>query len=337
MSLEGGRAGIVCYGDCGGLNIKITCSNLYCGVFHGAFMYDDYLYRNGSVGVNHSVIKVDAFRVAYPIALNYANYCDIDVYGELMHRCVYLCGDNNIIMAQGRNYYANATPAHVLLLSNVLKTEKGEYQIVTSNHNNVTYKQLKGEVENLQEGAVFQFQELRLDLNDKIPHKDYSFTDNTVNLYCNKVGGNTIQHLYKSFSSNWEYDKKVNVECIFNVYGDISSFLAFSTFVFYANTIDKIIINNHSNQQLIYTFSYSGNSQSVYEIYGDSRSRAFGTKDSPFYGTLKVRGNKLYVNTNTGGPVISGQIYVEGDDVEIVQDSKRHSKNIHVKIIDHGE
>ena len=58
-------------------------------------MYDDYLYRNGTVGLHNCSIKVIAKRVAYPVALNYANHCEIDVYGEHMHRCVYLCGDYN--------------------------------------------------------------------------------------------------------------------------------------------------------------------------------------------------------------------------------------------------
>ena len=102
-------------------------------------MYDEYLYRNGTEGINHSIILVNAFRVAYPVALNYANHCDIDVYGEYMHRCVYLCGDYNTVLAKGRNYYATAAPAHVLLLSNVLKDKEGQYKIITSNHNNILH------------------------------------------------------------------------------------------------------------------------------------------------------------------------------------------------------
>lgn len=329
MSLEGSRAGIVCYGDCGGLNINLDCSNLYCGITNGTFMYDEYLYRNGTVGVNHSNIKVKAYRVAYPVALNYANHCEIDVYGEHMHRCVYLCGDYNTVSAKGRNYYATAAPAHIILFSNVLKND-GKYRIVTCNYNNVTYTQLEGETENLPEGSVFQFQELGLSLNNKFPHTDYSFIGNTVNLYCCKVGGKNIQHLYKSFASNWKYDKKVNVECVFNIYGDISSYLSYSTFVFYANTEDKITINNHADQQLIYTFSYAGNPRSIYEINGDSRSRAFGTAEHPFNGTVRAKGRNVYVNTKAGNPTIKGNIFAEGENVEVIQDNKAHARHVHI-------
>lgn len=333
MTLENSRAGIVCYGNCGGMNINLICSNLYCGVFHGAFMYDEYLYRNGTVGVNNSTIKIKAKRVAYPVALNYANNNEIDVYGEHMHRCVYLCGDDNNVMAKGRNYYATAAPAHVILFSNVLKDKDGRYRIVTCNNNNVIYTQLEGETENLPEGSVFQFQELGLGLNSKVPHMDYSFVGNIVNLYCCKLGGNNIQHLYKSFASNWKYDKKVKVECTFNIFGDISSYLSYSSFVFYANTEDKITINNHTEQQLIYTFSYSGNPKSEYVINGDSRSRAFGTKEHPFNGTLRAKGKNIYVNTTTGGPTIKGKIYAEGENVEVVEDKKAKKQNVVVKRI----
>lgn len=330
MTLEGGRAGIVCYGDCGGMNLKLTCSNLYCGILHGAFMYDEYLHRNGSVGLHHSNIEVNAYKVAYPVALNYVNNCDITVHGENMHRCVYLCGDNNIVVAEGRNYYATAAPSHIILFSNVLKDKEGRYKIVTCNNNNVTYTQLEGETENLKEGAVFQFQELGLNLNRKVPHTDYSFVGNTVNLYSCKLKGNNIQHLYKSFASNWKYDKQVKVECVFNLYGDISSYLSYSSFVFYANTEDKITINNFTNQQLIYTFSYSGNPNSVYEINGDSKSRAFGTAEHSFNGTVRAKGNNVYVNTMTGMPKINGNIYVEGDNIEVIQDKKTHAKHVHI-------
>lgn len=331
MTLEGGRAGIVCYGDCSEMNINLACSNLYCGLTNGAFMYDEYLYRNGSAGVNHSKVKVKAYRVAYPIALNYANHCEIDVYGERMHRCVYLCGDYNTVNAQGRNYYATAAPAHILLLSNVLKSDNNQYEIVSCNHNLISYTQVEGEVDNLQEGAVFQFQGLRLDLNNRIPHRDYSFLDNKVNFYCCKLESEKIQYLYKSFASNWEYDKKVNVECVFNVYGDISSYLSYSTFVFFANTEDNIIINNYTKQQLIYAFSYSGNPNSVYEINGDSRSRTFGTEKHPFNGILRVKGSNIYVNTITGGPKINGYIYAEGENMEVVQDKMSPPRHVQIK------
>ena len=330
MSLEGSRVGIVCYGDCGGLDIRLESSNLYCGITNGTFMYDEYLYRNGTQGVHHSKINVKANRVAYPVALNYANHCEINVYGEHMHRCVYLCGDYNTVNAKGRNYYATAAPAHIILFSNVLKND-GQYRIVTCNHNTVSYTQLEGETENLPEGSVFQFQELGLGLNNKFPHADYSFVGNTVNLYCCKLEGRNIQHLYKSFASNWKYDKQVNVECVFNVYGDISSYLSYSTFVFYANTEDNIIINNYTDQQLIYTFSYMGNPRSVYEINGDSRSRAFGTSEYPFNGTLRAKGRNVYVNTKTGGAAIKGNIFAEGENVEVIQDNKTHARHVHIK------
>lgn len=333
LSLEEGRAGIVCHGDCGRLNVNLTCSNLYCGVFHGAFMYDDYLFRNGTVGLNNSTIKVKAKRVAYPVALNYVNHCDIDVYGDHMHRCVFLCGDYNTVNARGRNYYATAAPAHIVLFSNVLKKDKdkGEYKIVACNHNNVTYKQLEGETENLSDGAVFQFQGLGLNLNSKIPHEDYSFVDNTVNLYCCKLKSKNMQLLYKSFASNWVYDKNVGVECVFNIYGDISSYLSYASFEFYADTEDKITVNNYTNQQLVYTFSYSGNPKSVYEINGDSRSRAFGTREYPFRGTLRAKGKHVYVNTTTGSPDILGHIYAEGDYLEVIHDKKAHARNVYIK------
>jgi len=331
MTLENSRAGIVCYGDCGNMDVNLTCSNLYCGVFHGAFMYDEYLYRNGTIGVNNSTINVRANRVAYPVSLNYANNCEIYVYGEHMHRCVFLCGDHNKVVAQGRNYYATAAPAHVILFSNVLKDKDGRYRIVTCNHNDVTYKQLEGETENLPEGSVFQFQELGLSFNNKVPHSDYSFVDNTINIYCCRLGGDKIQHLYKSFASNWKYDKDVKVECTFNIYGDISSYLSYSSFVFYADTEDKITINNHSEQQLVYTFSYSGNPKSEYIVNGDSRSLAFGTKEYPFYGTLRAKGKNVYVNTSTGSPTIKGKIYVEGEFVEIVENKNAKSRNVVVK------
>lgn len=328
MTLEGSRAGIVCYGDCGGLNINLNCSNLYCGIFHGAFMYDEYLYRNGSVGINHSDIKVNACRVAYPVALNYANHCNIRVHGDHMHRCVYLCGDYNTVIAEGRNYYATAAPAHIILFPNVLKDEEGKYKIVTCNNNNVTYTQLEGETENLREGSVFQFQELGLSLNERVPHRDYSFVGNTVNLYCCELKGNNIQHLYKSFASNWRYDKKVKVECTFNIYGNISSFLSYASFVFYADTEDRITINNYTDQQLVYTYSYAGNANSIYEINGDSRSRAFGTSEHPFRGTLKARGRNVYVNTVTGSPEIKGKIYVEGENVEVVENKRSRGQRV---------
>lgn len=329
MSLECGRAGIVCYGDCGGMNINLTCSNLYSGVFHGSFMYDDYLYRNGSVGLNNSIINVRAFRVAYPVALNYANRCAIDVYGDHMHRCVYLCGDYNTVTAQGRNYYGAFAPAHVLLFANVLKSN-GQYRIVSSNYNKVTYKQLEGETENIQDGAVFHFQNLRLDLNENIPHAEYSFVGNTVNLYCCKLASNNMQLLYKSFASNWKYDRKVGIDCVFNIYGDISSYLSYASFEFFANTVDKITIYNHTDQQLVYTFAYSGSQQSVYEINGDSRSRAFGTEKYPFCGTLKAKGKNVYVNTTTGNPSITGNIYVDGVNTEVIQNMS-HSQHVYVK------
>ena len=335
MTLEGCRAGIVCYGDCKGMNINLSCSNLYCGIFHGAFMYDEYLNRNGTIGVNNCTINVNAYNVAYPVALNYANYCKIDVYGEHLHRCVYLCGDNNTVNAQGRNYYATAAPAHVILFSNVLKGESGQYKIVTCNHNKITYTQLEGETENLQEGSVFQFQELGLKLNEKVPHEDYSFVDNIVNLYCCPLGGNNIQHLYKSFASNWKYDKTVKVECTFNIYGDITSYLSYASFVFYADTEDRITINNYTDQQLNYAYSYVGNANSIYVINGDSRSRAFGTNEHPFRGTLRTHGRNVYVNTITGNPVIKGKIYVEGGNVEVVENkSDKEGQHISVKIID---
>ena len=40
-------------------------------------MYDEYLYRNGTIGVNKSTINVNAYHVAYPVALNYANNCKL--------------------------------------------------------------------------------------------------------------------------------------------------------------------------------------------------------------------------------------------------------------------
>ena len=163
-----------------------------------------------------------------------------------------------------------------------------------------------------------------------MPHTEYSFVDNTVNLYCCKLEGTNIQHLYKSFSSNWKYDKKVKVECVFNIYGDISSYLSYSTFVFYANTEDKITINNYTEQQLIYTFSYTGNPNSVYEINGDSRSRAFGTKEHSFNGTVRAKGKNVYVNTMTGNPDIKGNIFVEGVNVEVIQDKKTHARHVHI-------
>jgi len=265
-----------------------------------------------------------------PVALNNANHCDIDVYGDHMHRCVFLCGDHNIVNARGRNYYATAAPAHIILFSNVLKNDKGEYKIVTCNHNNVTYKQLEGETENLNDGAVFQFQGLGLNLNNNIPHEDYSFVGNTVNLYCCKLESKNMQLLYKSFASNWVYDKNVSVECVFNIYGDISSYLSYASFEFYADTEDKITVNNYTDQQLVYTFSYSGNPKSVYEINGNSRSRAFGTKEYPFRGTLRAKGKHVYVDTTTGNPAIIGHIYVEGNQLEVIQDKKAHSKHVHI-------
>ena len=331
MSLEGSRAGIVCYGDCGGLNINLRCSNLYCGVYHGAFMSDDYLYRNGTEGINHSIIKVIAYRVAYPVALNYANYCEVNVTGEHMHRCVYLCGEYNTVIAKGRNYYATAAPAHILLLSNVLKDKEGRYKIVTCNHNNVTYRQLEGETDNMQEGSVFQFQELRLDLNQNVPHTDYSFIDNTINLYCCKLGGEKIQHLYKSFASNWVYDRSVIIEGTFNIFGDITSYLSFASFVFYSNTLDRLTINNYTDQQLVYTFSYSGNPHSKYIVNGDSKSRSFGTREHPFKGTLKVKGRNIYVNTTVGAPSIDGDIYLEGDNIEVIQNPQKHGNHVHIQ------
>lgn len=330
LSLENSRAGIVCYGDCSGLDINLTCSNLYCGVTNGAFMYDEYLYRNGTEGINHSKIKVIAYRVAYPVALNYANHCEVDVTGEHMHRCVYLCGEYNTVIAKGRNYYATAAPAHILLLSNVLKDKEGRYKIVTCNHNNVTYRQLEGETDNMQEGSVFQFQELRLDLNQNVSHTDYSFIDNTINLYCCKLGGEKIQHLYKSFASNWVYDKSVIIEGTFNIFGDISSYLSFATFVFYSNTLDRITINNYTDQQLVYTFSYLGNPQSKYMINGDSKSRSFGTREYPFQGTLRAKGRNIYVNTTVGAPSIDGDIYLEGDNIEVIQNKKTHGNHVHI-------
>lgn len=332
MTLEGARAGIVCYGDCKGMNINLSCSNLYCGVFHGAFMYDEYLYRNGTEGINHSIVQVNAFRVAYPVALNYANHCEIDVYGEHMHRCVYLCGDYNIVMAQGRNYYGTNVPAHVLLFANVLKNN-GQYRIVSCNHNNVTYKQLEGETDNIHDGAIFHFQNIRLDLNNKVPHKDYSFINNTVNLHCCKLESTNTQLLYKSFASNWVYDKKVAIECVFNIYGDISSYLSYASFEFFANTEDKITINNNTDYQLVYTFAYSGNPQSVYEINGNSRSRCFGTKECPFRGTLKAKGKNLYVNTTTGDPTIIGNINVEGENIEVIQNKRGHVQHVHINYL----
>lgn len=331
MTLEGARAGIVCYGDCKGMNINLSCSNLYCGVFHGAFMYDEYLYRNGTEGINHSIILLNAFRVAYPVALNYANNCDITVHGENMHRCVYLCGEYNTVIAKGRNYYATAAPAHILLLSNVLKDKEGRYKIVTCNHNNVTYRQLEGETDNMQEGSVFQLQELRLDLNQNVPHTDYSFIDNTINLYCCKLGGEKIQHLYKSFASNWVYDKSVIIEGTFNIFGDITSYLSFASFVFYSNTLDRLTINNYTDQQLVYTFSYSGNPHSKYIVNGDSKSRSFGTREHPFKGTLKVKGRNIYVNTTVGAPSIDGDIYLEGDNIEVIQNPQKHGNHVHIQ------
>lgn len=331
MTLEKSRAGIVCYGDCIGLDINLTCSNLYCGVTNGAFMYDEYLYRNGTEGINHSKIKVIAYRVAYPVALNYANHCEVDVTGEHMHRCVYLCGEYNTVIAKGRNYYATAAPAHILLLSNVLKDKEGRYKIVTCNHNNVTYRQLEGETDNMQEGSVFQFQELRLDLNQNVPHTDYSFIDNTINLYCCKLGGEKIQHLYKSFASNWVYDKSVIIEGTFNIFGDITSYLSFASFVFYSNTLDRLTINNYTDQQLVYTFSYSGNPHSKYIVNGDSKSRSFGTREHPFKGTLKVKGRNIYVNTTVGSPSIDGDIYLEGDNIEVIQNPQKHRNHVHIQ------
>ena len=331
MSLENSRAGILCYGDCSGLDINLTCSNLYCGVTNGAFMYDEYLYRNGTEGINHSKIKVIAYRVAYPVALNYANHCEVDVTGEHMHRCVYLCGEYNTVIAKGRNYYATAAPAHILLLSNVLKDKEGRYKIVTCNHNNVTYRQLEGETDNMQEGSVFQFQELRLDLNQNVPHTDYSFIDNTINLYCCKLGGEKIQHLYKSFASNWVYDKSVIIEGTFNIFGDITSYLSFASFIFYSNTLDRLTINNYTDQQLVYTFSYSGNPHSKYIVNGDSKSRSFGTREHPFKGTLKVKGRNIYVNTTVGSPSIDGDIYLEGDNIEVIQNPQKHRNHVHIQ------
>jgi len=293
-------------------------------------MDDNSLYRNGDKGIYNGSISVNATKVAYPVAFNYANNCDIKVCGDHMHRCVYLCGDNNVISAKGRNYYATDSPAHVLLLSNVLKDSCGNYKIVTCNHNNVTYTQMEGETKNLQEGSVFQYQNLRFDLNEKVPHADYSFLDNTINIYCCKVGGNNIQYLYKSFASNWEYDKTVTIECVINVNGDISSYLSYSSFVFFANTKDTIIINNNTDQEVTYMFSYSGNSQSIYEINGNSQSISFGTANHPFKGTVWAKGNKVYVNTLSDGSEILGEIYLEGDDVEVVQNVMRQCSHIHI-------
>ena len=329
MTLEESRAGIVCYGDCADMDINLTCSNLYCGITSGAFMYDGYLHRNGTVGVNHSTIRVKAYRVAYPVALNYANHCTIDVYGEHMHRCVYLCGDYNEVNALGRNYHATAAPAHILLLSNVLKNND-QYKIVTCNHNNITYTQLEGEKYNLQDGAIFQFQNIRLDLNSGVPHTDYSFIDNTVNLYCCELESKNIQLLYKSFASNWVYDKEVGIECVFNIYGNISSYLSYASFEFFANTKDRITVNNYTKQQLVYTFSYSGNQKSVYQINGDSKSRTIGTSKYPFHGTLKLKGGRVYLDTTLGNPSIIGNIYVEGGNAQIIQDKRAHARHIHI-------
>lgn len=329
VTLEGSRAGIVCYGDCGWMSINLTCSNLYCGILHGAYMYDEYLYRNGTVGIHHSNIEVNAYRVAYPVALNYANNCEIVVHGDHMHRCVYLCGEYNEVNAQGRNYHATAAPAHILLLSNVLKYND-QYKIVTCNHNIITYTQLEGEKDNLQDGAIFQFQNIRLDLNSDVPHTDYSFIDNTVNLYCCELESKNIQLLYKSFASNWVYDKEVSIECVFNIYGNISSYLSYASFEFFANTKDRITVNNYTKQQLVYTFSYSGNQKSVYQINGDSKSRTIGTSKYPFHGTLKLKGGRVYLDTTLGNPRIIGNIYVEGGNAQIIQDKRAHARHIHI-------
>lgn len=246
-----------------------------------------------------------------------------------MHRCVYLCGDHNIVMAQGRNYYGTNVPAHVLLFANVLKNN-GQYRIVTSNHNNVTYKQLEGETENMNDGAIFHFQNLRLDLNSKVPNKDYSFIDNTVYFYCCKLESTKSQLLYKSFASNWVYDKKVTIESVFNIYGDISSYLSYASFEFFANTEDRITINNNTDYQLVYTFAYLGSPQSIYEINGTSRSRCFGTKEYPFRGSLKAKGDNVYVNTITGNPTIIGNIFVEGQNIEVIQNKREHTQHIHI-------
>lgn len=80
----------------------------------------------------------------------------------------------------------------------------------------------------------------------------------------------------------------------------------------------------------MYVFSYNGNPKSIYEINGNSMSRSFGTEDYPFLGTVRLKGNSVYVNTITGGAKILGNIYVEGNNLEIVQNEEIQSKYIHI-------
>lgn len=69
-------------------------------------------------------------------------------------------------------------------------------------------------------------------------------------------------------------------------------------------------------------YSYAGFSNSVYVINGELRSKAFGTSEHQFCGTLRARGRKTISNTVTGNPGIKGNIYVEGEEVDAIENKK---------------
>lgn len=328
-SLEFARGGIVCWGDCGYLDIKMSCSNLYGGVSSGAFITADYLSRNGTKGVHDSYIDVKAKRIAYPVALNYGNKNTINVFGEEMHRCVYICGDYNTINACGRDYYATASPAHILLLVNFI-LENGVAVLKTSNYNTITYKEMMGETHFINESSIFQYQP---DISDTLNPPEYtksafSFVGNEFNIYCSSADKTGIvTYIFKSPVSTWAYDYVVTFDMVVNIFGDASNYLFRGVDFQVEGLKNNAVFNNNTPQKLRFDIR-DNNAESIYIINGNQN-----TYVRTLEGKVYLRGGEVDCSEIKSSEM-NGQVYIHAANPNVVINSEYNRKHTHIDYFD---
>lgn len=325
ITLEWARGGILCYGNCSNFDIELSCANLYSGIASGAFNDQDYIYRNGTTGVSNGRFIVKANRIAYPVAINYGNNNQIDVTGENMHRCVYICGDYNRIVARGKNYLGAAAPAHVILLANFIE-DNGNVVLKASNYNDVTYKELEGETNFLSEGSMFAYQVVSTSSNPPdYTHIDYGFIGNTFNAYCvnNSNRSSITSYLFLSPASTWTYDKVVRFDFTLNIYGDATNYVFRGVEFAVAGLLNNIVVNNYTPQKVRFNIA-DDKSDSLYQIFGN---QFCFTKQ--LSGRLVASGNNVECQVS-GASEIVGDVYVHALNPTITITTDYNHKHVHL-------
>lgn len=321
QTLEMSRGGILCWGNCSDFDVEMKCSNLYAGISSGAFINKDYLSRNGTTGVSNGRFNVIAKRVAYPIAFNYGNNNRIDVKGEEMHRCIYLCGSYNKVNAVGRDYYATAAPAHVLLLSNFIIDDNENVVLKTSNFNEITYKELQGESHFTYEPRIFMFQPI-VEGNNNPPvyeHVDYEFLGNVLNVYCvNNSNREATNYVFPAPAFPTDYDKAIKLELSINLYGDISNYTFRGIDLREQGFTYNLVVNNYTRQKLDCRIEDSS-PDSLYVLNG-----AQETWVKALSGVVRISCEDQNKVTMAAASEVGGSVFVEGNPYIVVNSDYNH-------------